>query len=350
MKHLELFILYLFFQIPLLSAQHSSQDSTLQYRIAFYNVENLFDPANDSLKNDDDFTPEGFNHWSYKKMRKKIHNIAKVLLAMGEGDPPILVGLAEIENDFVLKQLCYNSPLKKYKYQFIHYESPDMRGIDVALLYRKNEVCIAHSEAVPIVFPFESQSKNRDVLYVISTFPNGDSLHLFINHWTSRYGGYAATVRKRNYYAQRIKEKTDSLLQCHSQCNILITGDFNDYATDESLTNVLQAKELSQHDSQLYNLMFRFLTMPNIGTHKREDFWGCLDQMIVSASLLDEKNSLFVINQKVHIFNADFMIEPDEKYGGEKLYRTYAGPKYLGGYSDHLPIYLDIQMRISTEN
>ncbi len=345
MKRSYLLLFFILYTIVITQAQSLLQDSSSIFRIVFYNIENLFDPTDDSLKNDDAFTPEGFNHWTYKKMRKKVNDIAKVLLAIGEREPPVIIGLAEIENLYVLKQLCYNSPLKKYRYHIVHYESPDMRGIDVAMLYRKEKFNLLHSEPISVIFPFEPQSKNRDILYAIGTFPNGDSLHLFINHWTSRYGGYAATIPKRNYYAQLIRNKADTLLQQNPQSYILITGDLNDYPTDESVSQVLQASELNNGEATLYNLMFRFLKMANMGTHKREDFWGCLDQMIVSKALVNKESSLQVKDHEAHIFNADFLLEPDEKYGGDKLFRTYLGPKYIGGYSDHLPIYLDIQLK-----
>ena len=319
-----------------------SQDSA-EYRVAFYNVENLFNPQDDSLKNDDAFTPKGLYHWTYKKYVRKINNIAKVLLAMGTWEPPDIIGLAEIEDDAVLRKLCYDSPLKGYQYCFVHYESPDRRGVDVALLYRRDRVRILRSEAIPIVFPFDTAARNRDVLYAVTLFPNGDSLHLFVNHWTSRYGGYAPTIPKRNHYASVVRAYTDSILQVEPNANILITGDFNDYLTDESIREVLRAGDIDnpQHRNYtLFDLMYRFLRMQNVGTHKHEDFWGCLDQIIVSPALLDTANPLHTIGREAHIFMADFMVEPDEKYDGYKVYRTYSGPRYIGGYADHLPVYV----------
>ena len=308
----------------ILTITSKGQDS-ICYTIAFYNVENLFNPQDDSLKNDDAFTPKGLYHWTYKKYVRKINNIAKVILAMGAWEPPDIIGLAEIEDDAVLRKLCYDSPLKRYHYRFVHYESPDRRGVDVALLYRDNRVRISRSRAIPVVFPFDTAARNRDILYAVARFPNGDSLHLFVNHWTSRYGGYAPTIPKRNYYASVVRAHTDSILRGESNANILITGDFNDYLTDESIREVLRAGDIDnpQHsDYTLFDLMYRFLRMQNVGTHKHEDFWGCLDQIIVSPALLDEHSSLHIIGREAHIFKADFMVEPDEKYDGYKVYRT----------------------------
>jgi predicted extracellular nuclease len=253
---------------------------------------------------------------------------------MGEGNPPALIGMVEIENEQVLRRLCYQSPLQKFDYGFVHYNSPDRRGIDVALLYRKKQVQIVHSEPLPIVFPFDTVSRNRDVLYVTACLASGDTLHIFVNHWTSRYGGYAATIPKRNYYADVVKNKCEELLSQNPQANIIVMGDFNDYPIDESVSKLTTAPH------QLNNLMSRFAKMANIGTHKHEDFWGCLDQILVSSALLQTDTQLIVQHGQAEIFMQDFMLEPDEKYGGYKVYRTFLGPRYIGGYSDHLPVML----------
>ena len=326
----------------ILTNKIKSQDSAY-YMVAFYNVENLFNPEDDSLKNDDAFTPKGLYHWTYKKYVRKVNNIAKVILAMGEWEPPDIVGLAEIEDDAVLRKLCYDSPLKQYRYRFVHYESPDRRGVDVALLYRADRVRIQRSHAIAVVFPFDTAARNRDILYAVALFPNGDSLHLFVNHWTSRYGGYAPTIPKRNHYARTVRHYTDSILSEDPHAHILICGDFNDYPTDESIREVLHAGDIDNPQHQhctLFDLMYRFLKMQNVGTHKHEDFWGCLDQMIVTPELLNKSSHLHIVGQEAHIFKADFMVEPDEKYDGYKVFRTYSGPRYLGGYADHLPVFV----------
>lgn len=318
------------------------QDSSY-YCMVFYNVENLFDPEKDPNKNDNAFTPTGFNHWTNKRLYKKLNDLAKVFLAINRWKPPDIIGLAEIENDNVLKKLCYQTGLKTYQYHYVHYDSPDARGIEVALLYRKNRIQILDSYPVSVVFPSEPHSKNRDILYV-KTLISTDTLHLFVNHWTSRFGGHGATTPKRNYYAQVLKNQVDSLLAINSNAYIILMGDFNDYPTDESMLNILQAKNYKNETEGkkpkaegLYNLMFSFVGQ-NVGTHKNQEFWGCLDQFIVSKSLVNKENRWQVENREVIIFDAPFLLVPDEKYGGVKTFRTYLGPKYLGGYSDHLPI------------
>lgn len=321
-----------------------AQRDSCSLLISFYNVENLYDPDNDSLFRDDDFTPEGLYHWTYGKYVKKVNNIAKVLISMGKGEPPDIAAMAEVENDRVFQRFCYRSPLQKFNYYYVHFDSPYSRGVETGLLYRKDRLQIVHKEAIAVVFPFEPATKNRDILYVVAKTLCGDSLHLFVNHWTSRYGGYGATVPKRNYYAQVLRHCVDSLLSLNSSTKIIIMGDFNDYPTDESVCKTLGACDKDKTDTaRLYNLMYRFLKMNNIGTHKHEDFWGCLDQIIVSPALLDSTVSgIHIENGEAHIFKEDFMVVPDEKYGGYKVFRTFLGPRYIGGYGDHLPVFVVI--------
>lgn len=331
--------------LPALYANAQGTDTVM---VAFYNVENLFNPNDDSLKNDDAFTPAGLNHWTYKKYVRKVNNIAKVILAMGGYEPPDILGLEEIEEESVLRKLCYDSPLRKYKYKYVHYDSPDARGVDVALIYRSDRVRILRSRPVPIVFPFDTACRNRDLLYVVAALPGGDSAHIIVNHWTSRYGGFAPTIPKRNYYATVVKRLSDSILQERHDARIIIGGDFNDYPTDESITEVLRAGDIdNQTDTvrNLYDLMFRFRKMPNIGSHKHDDFWGCLDHIIVSPALLDDSSATRIADRQAEIFMADFMVEPDEKYGGVRVYRTFSGPRYIGGYADHLPVFVRLIMQ-----
>jgi len=329
--------------------QHTifSQSDTTRYCIVFYNVENLFDPEKDPKKNDDAFTPTGFYRWTYKRLYKKLNDIAKVFLAINGWEPPDIIGLAEIENANVLKKLCYGTGLKAYRYRYIHYDSPDARGIDVALLYRKDRIQIIESYPIPVVFPFEPTSKNRDILYVKALIAGDDTLHLFVNHWTSRFGGHGATIPKRNYYAQVLRGRVDSLLFINNNAYIIIMGDFNDYPTDESMVKYLQAKNYKTEKGQgtLFNLMFP-LVGKNQGTHKAQEFWGCLDHFIVSKSLLNNENRWQIENREAVIFEAPFLLTADEKYGGVKTFRTYMGPKYLGGYSDHLPIKITLRQEI----
>jgi len=317
------------------------------YRVAFYNVENLFHPSDDSLTADEAFTPTGSYHWSHAKYYRKISNVAKVLIAMGRGHPPAVVGLAEIECEQVLKDLCYHSPLRKFGYRYVHHDSPDRRGVDVALLYRDSLVSVARERKLPVRFPFDTLARTRDLLYVCLRFPEGDSLHVTVNHWTSRYGGNAATVPKRNVCADVARACVDSVLAVDSSANILLMGDFNDYPTDESMERHLRARRYSPDngDDTLFNLMYAFEKEPNMGSHKHEDFWGCLDQMVVSRALMFGTSGMCVVGRRAHVFRDDFLLVPDEKYGGVKNYRTFLGPRYVGGFSDHLPVFMEVSLQ-----
>lgn len=322
-----------------------SQIDTGQFCIAFYNVENFFDPHNDSLKNDDSYTPEGLNRWTYSKMIHKRNQIAKVILAMNGWSPPDMIGFAEVENAKMMKDLCTQTGLKKYNYHYIHYDSPDIRGIEVAFIYRIDRVTILESHAIPIIFSFDTNAKNRDILYVKVQINNGDSIHLFMNHWTSRFGGYGATIVKRNFYASILRQKVDAILEQEPNAAIVIMGDFNDYSTDESLYHILKATEQNQGDKKLINLMLKYKSLKNIGTHKYEEFWGCLDQIIVSKRFLNKESTLQIIPEEDNIFQSELIVIPDEKYGGVKPLRTYEGAKYKGGFSDHLPVFVHISIR-----
>jgi endonuclease/exonuclease/phosphatase family metal-dependent hydrolase len=187
--------------------------------------------------------------------------------------------------------------------------------------------------------------KTRDILYVQGVLATDceDTLHLFVNHWTSRYGGQAATMGKRNLTASILRLKIDSLLQANPLTRILIMGDFNDYPDDESITSFLRATcdTANSAENTLINMMYSYLSKNNIGTHKYKEHWGILDQIIVSQGFFRAKNSLQTV-RSASIFYADFLLEVDNANMGKKPKRTYSGYKYIGGFSDHLPVYIDL--------
>jgi hypothetical protein len=328
-------------------AQELSADQTYITRIAFYNVENLFDVYDDSLTNDEEFTPEGDRHWNNRKFYDKINKIYKVIMAMSSTTgPPALLGLSEIENRFVLERLVNETPLKNFGYQIIQYESPDRRGIEVALLYREVLFEPMFSKAIPIRFPFDTASRTRDILYVKGLLFETDTMHLFINHWPSRYGGYMPTVPKRNHAAKTLRTATDSIFRVNQNAHILITGDFNDGPEDESVSKILNALAPSEIKSptDLYNLMLTKQEDWPFGSLKYQQGWDKFDMMIVSGSLLNENSKLYISEQKATIFHPEFLLENDKTYLGQKPNRTYIGFKYHGGFSDHLPVYVDVRL------
>ena len=323
------------------------QDDT--FRIMFYNCENLFDTKDDTLSRDEEFLPDGDRKWDNFRFYKKLNNIAKVIIGVGEWQAPAVVGLCEIENRFVLNQLVYETPLKKFGYRILHRESPDWRGIDVACLYRKD---VFHPDTfltIPVRFPFDPDSRTRDILYVKGRFYSNDSLHLFINHWPSRYGGYLETEKKRQFAATILRRHVDSLLMSSKNCKIMIMGDFNDGPKDASISEILQTR-LSCVDAErgcLINLMFPYVDSSTSGTLKYRESWDVFDQVIVSQSLLKADSGLSVSPAKAYIYKPAYLLIEDETYMGLKPFRTYYGFKYQGGFSDHLPVWVQIVEEMS---
>ncbi len=315
-------------------------------RVMFYNMENLYDTDNDSLTNDDDFTPNGMNNWSKYRYWKKINNQGKVIATVGGWDAPEIVGMCEIENDKVIKDLIYYSPLKKFKYRYVHYDSPDNRGIDVAMLYRPDKFRVISSRPLKVQFTNDTISKTRDILYVCGQIlASKDTLHILINHWPSRYGGYAATIDKRNQTADIVRSIYDSIMKSNINANVLIMGDLNDYPSDESLINHLKALPDTNNSksTDLINLMYPIHNVGKIGSHKYQEHWGILDQIIVSHQLAKHKEGLRISKDGANIYRADFLLLPDETFMGVKVNRTFIGTRYNGGYSDHLPVYVDLE-------
>ena len=315
-----------------------------RFRIMFYNVENLFDTSNDSLVKDEEFLPEGDKHWDADKYYKKLNNIYKVIISCGEWDPPAVVGLCEVENRGVLKDLVGDTPLDKFGYRIVHFDSPDERGIDVAMLYRWDLFSPDTAYPLPVTFPGDPEDHTRDILIVKGTLGGAGTIHFFINHWPSRSGGYEASKPKRNRAAEVLRQAVDSVLKQDAQAGIVIMGDFNDGPLDESLKDHLLAAtdEGSADTAALINLMAPFAGIPGVGTLKFRENWDVFDQLIVSSGLLDGSGPLRVDPEGAHIHNPSFLTENDERYLGVRPFRTYAGPRYLGGYSDHFPVFLDL--------
>ena len=313
-----------------------------EFTLMFYNTENFYDSENDSLTRDDDFTTEGNRRWTPGRMHKKAERLGKVIVAAGKWNPPVLVGLSEIENLHVLDLLSGVAPLKKYHYKIVQKDSPDERGIDVALIYRPDLFRPFDWEAVPVVDPNDRSFKTRDILRVSGVLNSCDTLHVFVNHWPSRYGGIMETIRFRQLAAETLKEAIRCLKYRFPSAKIICMGDFNDTPDDESLSSVLGAKEADNPaiKGELINLSQGWHSNP-VKTIKSQYSWEVFDQWIVSDNFVEGTGCIKFLNAE--IFNAGFLLEPDVKFGGVKPKRTYVGFKYMEGFSDHLPILLRIQ-------
>lgn len=317
-------------------------------RIVFWNVENLFDIEDHPEKRDDEFTPNGDNRWNDYKYQRKLQQLSKTLIAVGGWEPVEIICLAEVENRKVVEDLFNETGLKENEYKIIHRESPDKRGIDVALAYRPDKFRPVRTSFITVKFEDEDSRPTRDILYVRGKVNGEAELHLFVNHWPSRYGGQMVTDPKRRQAAKIVRSKVDSILNVDREANIVITGDFNDEPEDGSLIENLNARldtnGLKQRE--LYNMMgpLRF----SAGTHKFAGEWGILDQFIISSGVVYGRNRLKIERDRAGIFAAPFLLEEDKTHLGHKLFRTYLGPRYVGGYSDHLPIYLDLRITNKT--
>lgn len=298
-----------------------------RWTIAFWNVENLFDTQHDTLKDDCAFTPEGDNHWTTKRYQDKQKKIFKTIAAM---QWPTIVGMAEVENGHVLRDLCRNTPLRKLGYDFVHFESPDKRGVDCALLYRKGNFEVLEAQNI-CVSDTTDDFYTRDILLVGGVLSNNtglsDTCYILVNHWPSKRGG-AEAERHRMEIAHRLLHTMDSLQRSHPAALIVAMGDFNASGDEEAMRLGLGFGGGEKNAEGFYNLMCQI--PQGEGSYKYKDTWSCIDQVIANRKL------------KVELFAPDFLLVNDEKYLGRKPFRTYTGMTYLGGYSDHLPVIIRI--------
>ena len=313
----------------------------------FYNAENLYDTKDNPDTNDDDFTPEGDLRWNDFRYWKKLHDISKVITSVGEGYPPALVGLCEIENDSVIFNLTKRAALQRHKYEYIITKSKDHRGSNIALLYQRDQIRIISHKSYTPYFPSDPDRTTRDILHVTGRVINGQMLDIFVCHFPSRSEGIRKTRPYRVECASLLKRKTDSIFRIRKQPNIIVMGDFNDYPTDDSMVKALDARSIIEeiNKGSLYNLFYHksLDKVKTEGTYKYRGKWNYVDQIIVSGNMLMPSANIRINNNEASIYSADFLLENDnEKYGGMKPYRTYSGWRYLGGYSDHLPVYIDL--------
>jgi endonuclease/exonuclease/phosphatase family metal-dependent hydrolase len=317
--------------------------NTEHFRIGFYNVENFFDTEIDSTREYNAFTPEGEQSWNFFRYRKKRTNTFKTLIAAGEGQPLALIGMCEIENDQVLRDLILSTPLKNFDYQYVNYPSPDRRGIDVGLIYQRSKLRLISSTPIPLKDPENEDFRSRDMLYA-SFLVQTDTLHVYINHWPSRWGGELPTRRLRMLAAQTLRKHLDSLRLVHPKAKVVIMGDFNDKPNDESILKGLQAfpKDEIANAYQLVNLFTEPTELGFEGTLKHQYDWQIFDMIIISQSLFTKSGLRFVEGSQ-RIFAPDFLFTEDERYMGKKLFRTYIGPRYVGGFADHLPVFIDLE-------
>ena len=308
------------------------------YTVAFYNLENLFDTENDPDKLDQDFTPDGFKKWSMKRYKRKLYKLAKTISEVGNkssNTPPVLVGVAEVENAGVMADLIGAEHLRGIDYGFVHYDSPDERGIDTALIYHKKYFKVLHSEPITLFVnnPDGVRDTTRDILYVYGAL-NEEEVHIFVNHWPSRRDGEIETGYKRVKAARTIGEFMAKLEKQHENPNYIVLGDFNDDPQSESIQTLVNG-------NGLYNPMEKLHIPVQRGSANYNKSWSLFDQIMVSHSFLNHEKGTHCFAH-ANIFDEKFLTEFKGKYKGTP-YRTYAGRKYIGGYSDHFPVYIQLK-------
>lgn len=347
MLKISVIIIVLFSAVGIASGQSNPPDSVL---VAFWNMENFFDPFVDSTRAYNAFTEAGEQHWTASRFYRKRNNIYKAILAFSEGLPIGIFGVCEVENDYVLNALFGQTPLKRFNYRWVHYEGPDRRGIDPAIVYSKDLFQLIASEAIPYHNPENGKAVSRDILYAKFYDYRHDTLHCFVNHWPSKYSGELETVEARNAAARILRRKVDSLFDAslsHDGAStldppkILVMGDFNDTPDAPCIREVLRAGTWTDtvDDKALVNLFAENGNLGFKGTLKYRESWMVFDQIIVSKSLINSK-SLHCISSDARIVHEDFLLEKDKTYQGQKLNRTYVGQRHHGGFSDHLPVVL----------
>lgn len=308
--------------------------------IVFYNVENLFDTIDQPNVLDEDFLPNGKLQWNSQRYSVKLERIVEAV-TMNLPENPLMIGLVEIENSSVLTDLTKTGRLAQTTYRLAHKDSPDARGIDCALLYDEDRFKPLVIANLAVTIDSLPDFKTRDVLYVKGELYGKKLVHVFVNHWPSRRGGEKESAIKRIRAAQVAREKIDAILKENPKANILLMGDFNDHPNDVSMEQTLGAKPLTTKKAQLYNLMYDD-QLAGKGTHSYQGKWGVLDQFVVSRTLykgckgikLAKKDATIVYEEKL-LFT--------QKDGSKKPSTTYGGNNYYGGYSDHLPIQLQLK-------
>lgn len=315
-----------------------------QYKVAivgFYNLENLFDTVNNPVKNDEEFLPGSERNYNTRIYYDKLDRLADVISQMGTDLSPdglAILGVAEIENDTVLRDLVKRDKLKNRKLKYVWYESPDERGIDVGVLY--NPKYFTPLSSAPLFVQLPGGSKDayytRDVLYVKGLL-DGDTVHVFVNHWPSRSGGEERSMPGRAAAAAVPRKVIDSLMAIDPNVKTVVMGDLNDDPVSPSVTKVLRAKgKATVKSPELYNPWLDFYKK-GIGTLAYQDAWGLFDQVILSPGWLPKEQGGYFFRQAV-IFNKDFMIQKTGKFKGYSK-RTWDGITYNYGYSDHFPVY-----------
>lgn len=298
------------------------------YKVGFYNVENLFDTINDPHTDDEEFLPSGANNWTGERYMQKIGHINQVIGEMGK---VLALGMCEIENAHVVRDVVRFSPTISKTHGVVHFESPDARGIDVGLIYDSTKLKLLTSGRIRFSLPGNEEPSSRDILW--AKFLNKkDTLHILVNHWPSRRGGDVQSEPNRLEAAKNARNYIDSVQQKNAGAKIIFMGDLNDYPDNKAPQ--LVAEKLTPQITKASGVFG--------GSYSYKGSWDVLDHIMVSPALLTQKKGFRIVPATGKIYSPDYLIT---EYKGEKVpNRTYAGSKFLGGYSDHLPVSVEIKL------
>lgn len=331
--------LIVLFLIPLITSTVFAQKKDKKtLKLGFYNVENLFDIEDDPNKDDDEFTPNGKKHWTGAKFQVKLQQLAKVIDSLDVD----ALGLCEVENKFVIEELLKESQIADKPYKIVHFESRDMRGIDVAMLYDSTKMTLLSADTLYVPLP----KGDRPTRYVLETKfkanKNNAEFYFFVNHWPSRYGGLEESKPKRAIAAQTVKNRVDEILKENPNATIILTGDFNDDPFDESLSKIMNATDDQSQD--VFNAMYNYKKDKAYGSLMYKGLWNHFDLFLLSKSVLDKKSKIQWILGSEEVFYRPWLMQKYGKYK-DNLLRCYGGKNFLGGYSDHLPVRIKLKLR-----
>ena len=318
------------------------------YKVMFYNFENLFDTINDPEILDEECTPDGPKNWNSVKYNKNIGNLERVLFDIAALDKnyPAVIGVSEVENRSVLEDVIATPKLAPANYRIVHYDSPDARGVDVAFFYRPDVFELEGSAPIPFTMEGLPNFKTRDIVTMWGTI-EGEPFYFMVAHWPSRLGGKEASAPKRERAAEIMRRAADSVLRLDPATKVVMMGDFNDDATDDSITEVLGAKgDIRKLEPGDYYNPFINVLKAGYGTLAYQDAWNLFDNIVVSENLVaGDGLKIRKASPKArfygNIFSRPYMIQQEGQYKGYPL-RTFVGNNFQGGYSDHFPVYIYI--------
>jgi len=324
----------------------TSPKITYNERIAFYNVENLFDTIDQANVEDEEFLPQSKKKWNTERYQKKLDHITQVISALQN---PLIIGFCEVENKGVLQDLVKHKDISEKKYEIVHYDSPDGRGIDCGLIYQSQHFKVTSSKPLKINFPEDiavggdgKRYATRDILRVDGLIENSIPITVFVNHWPSRgRDGQEKSEKRRVYTATVLKEEINSIQSQNTNANIVIMGDLNDETDNISITTTLGAKAPSFYSSSTLVDWMTPMDQEGKGTEVYQGKWNMLDHIISSSNMANPVNSVKLSNPT--ILMEDFLLYFDKKENQKFPSRTYGGDRYFGGYSDHLPVYITIK-------